>query len=122
MSSPERLPRLPKSQMFEPVERESPAIGSAYSDRVQRACRYASKGPRSCRHSRIRAQLELSRVAGGSLRPRPGHKPGFLFEPVEHLRAGSFDGSDGNVERHAGRDTSAWLVGTATCRLVGAPL
>src|SRR5450759_5142902 len=55
---PERPLRLPKSQMFDPVERDSPLSGSACSDRVQSAPRHAPKGPPPDRNSRIRAQRE----------------------------------------------------------------
>jgi hypothetical protein len=74
------------SQMFEPVEHESAEIGSACSDRALPACRFASEAPGSCGNGRIRAQEELCRVPRCSLPPGFRPKPGFLFEPGEHLR------------------------------------
>jgi hypothetical protein len=74
------------SQMFEPVEHESAEIGSACSDRALPACRFASEAQGLCGNGRIRAQEELCRVPRCSLPPRFRPKPGFLFEPGEHLR------------------------------------
>ena len=74
------------SQMFEPVEHDSAEIGSDWRYRALPACLVASDAPRSCGNYLIRAEEAPCRVLRRSFPPRFRLKPGFLFEPVEHLR------------------------------------
>ena len=103
---------LPKSQMFEPVERELPTTVSECSSWVESAPSMGSQRASALRSVRIRAESRGSVRSMEARLDRDPAQPRFLFELLEHLRARSLIAVRGRRRKRlatTGETLGQWL-------------